>query len=171
MCGRIYFTINRALRLTLLILAGIILLAAGLTWALLSRFIQQACGPYFPGPPPRSGPNLNRISAALKDELGVLARSFSTMTRSLKSHIEHLGTVTAEKERIATELHIARDIQASMLPSIFPPIRSGTSATSGLHAARQRSGRRFFDFFFVDDTRLAIVIADVPTRVCPPRSL
>ncbi|EGW51741.1 hypothetical protein HMPREF1022_01282 [Desulfovibrio sp. 6_1_46AFAA] len=165
----LFRTINRALRLTLLILAGIILLAAGLTWALLNRFINRPVAVLSRAAAEVGAGNLNaEFPLRSKDELGVLARSFSTMTRSLKSHIEHLGTVTAEKERIATELHIARDIQASMLPSIFPPCpeRDECDLRAFMLPAKEVGGD-FFDFFFVDDTRLAIVIADVSDKGVP----
>ena len=42
------------------------------------------------------------------------------MTDSLKEHIKNLTDVTAENERIGTELNVATNIQASMLPCIFP---------------------------------------------------
>ena len=42
------------------------------------------------------------------------------MMEELENYIANLSKVTAEKERIGTELDIARNIQASMLPCIFP---------------------------------------------------
>jgi len=40
------------------------------------------------------------------------------MTMQLKNYIANLTEITAEKERIGTELSVARQIQASMLPSV-----------------------------------------------------
>ena len=41
------------------------------------------------------------------------------MTKELREHIANLTSITAEKERIATELDVASEIQFSMLPSDF----------------------------------------------------
>ena len=165
----LFRNVNRALRLTLLILVGTMLIAAIFTWALLNRFINRPVALLSRAAAEVGVGNLDaEFPLRSKDELGVLARSFTAMTRSLKSHIEHLGAVTAEKERIAAELHIARDIQASMLPSIFPPFpeRNECDLRAFMLPAKEVGGD-FFDFFFVDDTRLAIVIADVSDKGVP----
>ena len=56
-----------------------------------------------------------------RDEIGDLARGFNKMQDDLKRYTENLKTVTAEKERIGAELNVAAQIQADMLPRIFPP--------------------------------------------------
>ena len=56
-----------------------------------------------------------------RDEVGELARVFNKMQDDLKLYTENLKTVTAEKERIGAELNVATQIQADMLPRIFPP--------------------------------------------------
>ena len=43
------------------------------------------------------------------------------MERDINDYIVNLARVTSEKERIGAELSIATEIQASMLPRIFPP--------------------------------------------------
>ncbi|HET7293511.1 MAG TPA: SpoIIE family protein phosphatase [Vicinamibacteria bacterium] len=50
------------------------------------------------------------------DEIGGLARAFRHMRDSLKAHIQDLRNTTAAKERLESELRIARRIQADMLP-------------------------------------------------------
>jgi len=57
-----------------------------------------------------------------QDEVGVLANSFKHMEDSLKQHIKDLTETTAAKERIESELHVARDIQMGMLPKVFSPV-------------------------------------------------
>ena len=52
------------------------------------------------------------------DEIEALSDSFNFMMEELENYIANLSKVTAEKERIGTELDIARNIQASMLPCI-----------------------------------------------------
>ena len=61
-----------------------------------------------------------RTSVATNDEIGSLADSFNLMTDALQRYIVDLKDITAKEERIASELVVATDIQASMLPNKFP---------------------------------------------------
>ena len=54
------------------------------------------------------------------DEIEVLAESFAKLSHRTVQYVDEVRRVTAEKERIGTELHMANQIQESMLPSIFP---------------------------------------------------
>ncbi len=102
------------------------------------------------------------------DEIGDLARSFNDMAASLDRHIHDLTAVTAEKERIGAELDIARNIQSSMLPCIFPafPNRPEIDVYAIMDPAKEVGGD-FYDFFMVDDTHLAVVVADVSGKGVP----
>lgn len=73
-----------------------------------------------------------------------------------------------EQKRIATELDVATRIQADMLPCIFPafPERSEFDIYASMNPAKEVGGD-FYDFFMVDDTHLAIVIADVSGKGVP----
>ncbi|MCP5002652.1 MAG: HAMP domain-containing protein, partial [Planctomycetes bacterium] len=51
-----------------------------------------------------------------KDELGELAESFLYMEDSLKKYIKELTETTAAKEKVESELTIAREIQMEILP-------------------------------------------------------
>ncbi|MBQ9425983.1 MAG: SpoIIE family protein phosphatase [Erysipelotrichaceae bacterium] len=75
---------------------------------------------------------------------------------------------TAQSERIKTELNIASDIQANMLPNIFPafPERNDFDIYATMNPAREVGGD-FYDFFMVDDDHLAMVIADVSGKGTP----
>ena len=57
-----------------------------------------------------------------KDEIGTLARVIGKMETDIVQYVENLTAVTAEKERIGAELNVATQIQADMLPRIFPPL-------------------------------------------------
>ena len=102
------------------------------------------------------------------DEISDLATGFNNMASSLKTYINDLTAVTAEKERIGAELDIAKHIQASMLPCIFPafPERSEIDIYATMEPAKEVGGD-FYDFFMVDDTHLAIVMADVSGKGVP----
>lgn len=54
-----------------------------------------------------------------KDEMLQLHNSFEYMQTSLTNYISELQTVTAAKQRIESELSIARDIQLGMVPKNF----------------------------------------------------
>jgi sigma-B regulation protein RsbU (phosphoserine phosphatase) len=51
-----------------------------------------------------------------RDELGALTAAFHYMRDSLREHIRQLRLTTAAKERLESELKVARRIQMSMLP-------------------------------------------------------
>ena len=102
------------------------------------------------------------------DEIESLSQSFNFMLAELENYIANLSKVTAEKERIGAELDIAKHIQASMLPCIFPafPERKEFDIYATMEPAKEVGGD-FYDFFMVDDTHLAIVIADVSGKGVP----
>ena len=102
------------------------------------------------------------------DEIESLSRSFNFMLAELENYIANLSRVTAEKERIGAELDIAKHIQASMLPCIFPafPERKEFDIYATMEPAKEVGGD-FYDFFMVDDTHLAIVMADVSGKGVP----
>ncbi len=68
-------------------------------------------------------------------------------------------------ERLERELQVARDIQTSFLPDIFPQI-AGWEVAAFYHAARQVGGD-FYDFFQIDDRFWSIVVADVADKGVP----
>ena len=102
------------------------------------------------------------------DEIQSLSESFNFMLAELENYIANLSKVTAEKERIGAELDIAKHIQASMLPCIFPafPERKEIDIYATMEPAKEVGGD-FYDFFMVDDTHLAIVMADVSGKGVP----
>ena len=102
------------------------------------------------------------------DEIEVLAESFATLSHRTVEYVGEVRRVTAEKERIGTELHMANQIQESMLPSIFPafPERSEFDIYATMDPAREVGGD-FYDFFLIDQDHLCMVIADVSGKGVP----
>ncbi len=102
------------------------------------------------------------------DEIGVLAKAVNKMEADIMDYIENLTIITAEKERIGAELSIATQIQADMLPSIFPafPERPEFDIYATMNPAKEVGGD-FYDFFMVDERHLAIVMADVSGKGVP----
>lgn len=102
------------------------------------------------------------------DEIESLSDSFNYMLAELEEYIKNLSKVTAERERIGTELNVAKRIQASMLPCIFPafPERHEFDVFASMTPAKEVGGD-FYDFFLVDDDHLAMVMADVSGKGVP----
>ena len=103
-----------------------------------------------------------------KDEIGVLARAVGKMETDIVRYVENLTAVTAEKERIGAELNVATQIQADMLPRIFPPFpgRKEFDLYATMTPAKEVGGD-FYDFFLVDEDHLAVVMADVSGKGVP----
>jgi sigma-B regulation protein RsbU (phosphoserine phosphatase) len=82
--------------------------------------------------------------------------------------MKNLKTITAEKERINTELNVAKRIQADMLPKKFPafPGRNEFDVYA-INIPAKEVGGDFYDFFLIDENHLAIVIADVSGKGVP----
>ena len=102
------------------------------------------------------------------DETQMLAASFESLTERMKSYISDIQSVTAEKERIGTELALAAHIQNDMLPGTFPafPDRREFDVFASMDPARAVGGD-FYNFFLIDDDHLALVIADVSGKGIP----
>jgi energy-coupling factor transport system substrate-specific component len=86
--------------------------------------------------------------------------------REKKLEIRHKEE--SEKQRIANELAMGNSIQQSMLPHIFPPFpeRNEFELFASMDPAREVGGD-FYDFFFVDDDHLCMVMADVSGKGIP----
>jgi len=110
--------------------------------------------------------NLNKkIDIKTGDELQTLSESFNTMTDELKLQMSNLTKVTAEKERIATELDVATKIQSSMLPKNFS-VDKRVDIFATMTPAKEVGGD-LYDFYKLDENHLFITIADVSGKGVP----
>ena len=102
-----------------------------------------------------------------KDEMRTLHDSFHYMQQSLRSYINELQLTTANKERIESELRIARSIQLGMVPKLFPPFpeREDVDLYAALIPAREVGGD-LYDFFIEND-QLHFIIGDVSGKGVP----
>ncbi|ABK17886.1 SpoIIE family protein phosphatase [Syntrophobacter fumaroxidans] len=102
------------------------------------------------------------------DEIGRLTRSFKEMKSALKEYIANLAETTASKERMESELKIARTIQMSFLPKRFPslPETEVVEVFATLEPAREIGGD-LYDFFFLDRDHLFFVVGDVSGKGIP----
>ena len=90
------------------------------------------------------------------------------MVSEIDEHLEKIQSITAEKERIGAELVVATQIQADMLPRIFPPFPDvkEIDVYATMDPAKEVGGD-FYDFFMVDDDHVALVVADVSGKGVP----
>lgn len=102
------------------------------------------------------------------DEVELLGNAFNKMAVGLKEYIANLAAVMSEKERIGAELSVATQIQADMLPQIFPafPDKAEFDIYATMTPAKEVGGD-FYDFFLVDEDHLAVVMADVSDKGVP----
>jgi len=102
------------------------------------------------------------------DEIGKLTRSFKEMKVALKEYIANLAATTAAKERIESELKIARTIQMSFIPKRFPPFpdKDEFEIYASLEPAKEIGGD-LYDFFLLDEDRLFFVVGDVSDKGIP----
>ena len=102
------------------------------------------------------------------DEIELLSNSISEMTKDLKNYMVNLKYVVGEKERIGAELDLATNIQVSMLPCVFPafPDREEVDIYATMNPAKEVGGD-FYDYFFIDDDHLMVLIADVSGKGVP----
>jgi len=139
------------------------------TYLLISRFINAPIKNLARGVAQIELGNLDmKIDINSKDEIGQLAGAFNKMTTDLKHSIEENASEREEKKRITTELSIAREIQISLLKNNFMEFRARDEfdISADMVPAKEVGGD-LYDFFFIDNDNLAVVIADVSGKGIP----
>ena len=103
-----------------------------------------------------------KLEVKTGDEIEVLSDGINNMTVDLKEYMANLSTITAEKERIATELNVAKNIQAGMLPNVESEFSNKPEfdLAASMTPAKEVGGD-FYDFYMLDDNHLAVTVADV----------
>ena len=101
------------------------------------------------------------------DETQELGESFRHMRDSLLEYMEELKRTTIARQRIESELAIARSIQMGMVPKIFPPFpeRSDLDIYAVMRPAREVGGD-LYDYF-IQEERLFFIIGDVSGKGIP----
>lgn len=97
----------------------------------------------------------HRIEVKGKDQLADLSHSFNRMTENL----ERLLVVAKEKERLQSEVEIAREVQSQLYPRVVPQTRT-LRLTAVCHPARMCSGD-YYDYEIIRDSQVALAIGDV----------
>lgn len=88
--------------------------------------------------------------------------------KELTEYEKNLTRITAEKERIQTELSLATDIQTALLPHVYPAFPNRTEFDIyALSEPAREVGGDFYDYFLIDDEHLCLVMADVSGKGIP----
>jgi phosphoserine phosphatase RsbU/P len=104
-----------------------------------------------------------------RDEIARLAHTFNVMTSDLKTNIAGRIREEAARRQVEAEMRAAREIQASLLPGPLPPEQESDKGFSlhAVNAPAKTVAGDFYDFFFLDDRRLVVVMADVSGKGLP----
>jgi serine phosphatase RsbU (regulator of sigma subunit) len=96
-----------------------------------------------------------RVKVRSKDEVGRLATAFNQMAEDVEEHQRS----AVEQERIKRELELGRQIQHDMLPQ--GPLRFGLTEIEGVSVPAKEVGGDFFNYFSLQDGRIALLVGDV----------
>ncbi len=101
-------------------------------------------------------------------EIDELKVAVDKMEDDMTNYIRNLTKVTSEKEKISAELDIASQIQNNSVPNVFPafPDRTDFDIYAYMRPAKEVGGD-FYNFFLIDETHLAMVMADVSGKGIP----
>ncbi len=99
------------------------------------------------------------------DEIQILAQAFHDMSEKTVNYIHEITQITAEKERIGTELNMATNIQMGMVPADMRK-QKGFRIKATMTPAKEVGGD-FYDYFMIDDDHLAFMMADVSGKGVP----
>ena len=109
-----------------------------------------------------------RVDLQTGDEIEDLGGAFNSMIAQIKEYVGNLASMTAEKERIRTEIQVANRLQADMLPAVEGIFADRDDfMLAALMTPAKGVGGDFYDFFLLDDEHLVLVIADVSGKGVP----
>ncbi|WP_294429000.1 PP2C family protein-serine/threonine phosphatase [uncultured Treponema sp.] len=113
-------------------------------------------------------PSDRLLSVKNRDEIGILAHSLHQMEYDVCRNIDELTKMTAEKERISTELSVATKIQSDMLPKEYPPFpeRKDFDLFATMDPAKEVGGD-LYDYILLDEDHLMLVVGDVSGKGVP----
>ncbi|HEY5804571.1 MAG TPA: SpoIIE family protein phosphatase [Lysobacter sp.] len=103
-----------------------------------------------------------------RDEVGLLARAFDRARGSIKSQLAEIERMARSRQKLESELSIARDIQLAMLPAA--PTLHADGHCLQAHALLEPAkavGGDFYTFFVRDERVLWFVIGDVSDKGVP----
>jgi phosphoserine phosphatase RsbU/P len=151
--GQLNWRIWLAIGLSVFIIVEIISLIAGVG---MTRTITGAVHRLYEGTHKvTEGDFSHRIEVRGNDQLAELSHSFNRMTEN----IERLLVVSKEKERLQSEIEIAREVQSQLFPREVPRAKT-LRLTAICNPARLVSGD-YYDYAQVSESHVALALGDV----------
>ena len=114
--------------------------------------------------------SLSKITAGNLDEVVNVRNSseFATLSDDINATVDTLkGYISDAEKRIEEELELASNIQKAALPTNFRFHNRNEFELWAMMQAAKGVGGDFYDFFFIDNTKFALVIADVSGKGIP----
>ncbi|MBR2304531.1 MAG: SpoIIE family protein phosphatase, partial [Ruminococcus sp.] len=99
------------------------------------------------------------------NEIGKLAEDVSSLAVEIDSYMKENMSLVGERERVAAEMELAARIQKDILPKDFPN-KDGLILYASMDPAKDVGGD-FYDFFYIDEDHLGMVISDVSGKGMP----
>ncbi|MBQ7678345.1 MAG: SpoIIE family protein phosphatase [Butyrivibrio sp.] len=104
----------------------------------------------------------------VRNEIGAFADEFMDLTEEMERYTREVERMAGERKRTETELELATNIQADMLPKVFPdfPEKEIYEIYATMDPAKEVGGD-FYDFYRTDEDHLVLTIADVSGKGVP----
>ncbi len=99
------------------------------------------------------------------DEIGILSKAYVTLEEEIIDYTEKIKKATHEKEMMNAELEVATKIQLEALPNNSLN-DSNVLLEASIKSAKEVGGD-FYDYFYIDNNHLAIIISDVSGKGIP----
>ena len=162
-----YEQVIRGVRGSVALLAGVVFLIALAVYELWLKKYMRQFGTLLKGIKEMGQSDSEPITSKPSSitEFETMQNEINRTSLALNRQMDTIARMTAEQERISTEINLAKNIQASALPGEFPD-RPEFSLYASMAPARDVGGD-FYDFFMIDDDHLALVIADVSGKGIP----
>jgi sigma-B regulation protein RsbU (phosphoserine phosphatase) len=108
------------------------------------------------------------VQIQTRDEIEGLAAAFNQMIQDIVQYVENVTRLTRERQRLESELSVAARIQASVLSHDFDIAPApGDFALYAIMDPAKEVGGDFYDFWMLDDSRLALIVGDVSGKGVP----
>ena len=102
-----------------------------------------------------------------KSETAVLAGTFNTMLQNLQDNIQNVKSERTKRERVERDLTVGQMVQKALLPRKYSITDNPSFYLNADYVPARFLSGDFFDFWQLDENRIALVVADVSGKGVP----